>query len=146
MDSVERQVCSSSIRLPCESYLNAQIWLEQTYQNQSDYLIEGYVSSLLEKPYTDLTQNYHYDLATFWKLVGPSKKKSFRETYGDIASLILVPTKKMMLWAAMRFWDSSYRCFTFGKKDLIPTIEEYLILIGVDLQHPNKVYNKKPRA
>ena len=46
----------------------------------------------------------------------------------------------------MRFWDPSYRCFTFGKEDLVPTIEEYSVLIGENLQCPDKVYNKKPRA
>ena len=29
---------------------------------------------------------------------------------------------------------------------MVPIIEEYLVLISVDLQHPDKVYNKKPRA
>ena len=46
----------------------------------------------------------------------------------------------------MRFWDPFYRCFTFGKKDLVPTIEEYSVLIGTNLQHLDKVYNKKPKA
>ena len=75
-----------------------------------------------------------------------SKNKSFRETYGDIAFLISVPIKETMLRAAMRFWDLSYRCFTFDKEDLVPTIEEYSVLMGVDLQHLDKVYNKKPRV
>ena len=46
----------------------------------------------------------------------------------------------------MKFWDPSYQCFTFGKEDLVPTIEEYSVLVGVDLQHLKKVYNKKPRV
>ena len=46
----------------------------------------------------------------------------------------------------MRFWDSSYRCFTFGKNDLVPTIEEYSILIDVELQHPDKIYIQKSRT
>ena len=64
---------------------------------------------------------------------GISKKKRFRETYGDIASLISVPLEKPLLGAAMRFWDPSYRCFTFGKNDLVPIVEEYSVLIGVEL-------------
>ena len=78
--------------------------------------------------------------------VGMSKMKKFRETYGDIASLISIPIEEPVLRAALRFWDPSYRCFTFGKEDLIPTIEEYSVLMGIDLQYPNKVYNKKPIA
>ena len=46
----------------------------------------------------------------------------------------------------MRFQDPSYRCFTFGKNDSVPTVEEYSVLIGIELQYPNKVYNQKPRA
>ena len=42
----------------------------------------------------------------------------------------------------MRFWDPSYKCFTFGKENLVSTIEEYSVLIGVYLQHPDKVYKE----
>ena len=46
----------------------------------------------------------------------------------------------------MRFWDYSYKCFTFSNEDLVPTIEEYSILMGVKLQHSDKVYVRKPRS
>ena len=91
--------------------------------------------------YTDLTQNHLFDLATLWEQFGISKKKRFRETYSDIISLNSVSVEEPLLRAAMRFWDSSYRCFTFGKNDLVPTVEEYSVLIGVELQHLDKVYN-----
>ena len=95
MDS-ERLVCSSSARIPC--------WCERIHQSQVDYLILGYVLSLSEKPYMDLTQNCLSNLATLWEQFGISKKKRFRETYGDIASLISVPVEEPLLQAAMRFW------------------------------------------
>ena len=57
-----------------------------------------------------------------------------------------MPIEEPVLRVALRFWDLSYRCFAFGKEDLVPTIEEYSILIGLDLQYPDKVYNKKTRA
>ena len=60
------------------------------------------------------------------------------------ASLISVPFEEPILRVALRFWDLFYRCFTFGKEDLVPTIEEYSVLIDVDLQCPDKIYNKKP--
>ena len=97
-------------------------------------MIVDYVSSLPKEPYTDLTQNLLSDLATLWEQFGISEKKKFREMYGDIASLILVPIEEPLLRAAMRFWDPSYKCCTFGKNDLVPTIEEYSILINVKLQ------------
>ena len=60
-------------------------------------MILSYVSSLLEEPYTNLTQNRLSDLATLWEQFGISKKKRFHETYGDIASLILVPIEEPLL-------------------------------------------------
>ena len=96
--------------------------------------------------YTDLTQNRLSDLTTLWEQFGISEKKRFRETYSDIASLILVLVEKPLLRAAMRFWDPSYRYFAFSKNDLVSTIEEYSVLIGVELQYPDKVYNQKSRA
>ena len=70
----------------------------------------------------------------------------FRKTYGDIASLISVPIEELVLRAALRFWDPSYRCFTFDKEDLVPTIEEYSVLMGIGLQYLDKAYNRKPKA
>ena len=145
MDS-EHLVCSSLARLYCESYSDTLSWSKRIHQSQGDCLISSQVSSLPEKPYTDLTQNRLSDLATLWEQFSISKKKRFRDIYGDIASLILVPVEEPLLRAVMRFWDPSYRCFTFGKNDLVPTVEEYSILIGVELQHPDKVYNQKSRA
>ena len=92
-----------------------------------------HVSSLPEESYADFTQNHPSNLASLWGQFGTSKKKKFRETYGDITSLISVPFEEPVLRAALRFWDPSYRCFTFGKEDLVSTIEEYSVLIGVDL-------------
>ena len=146
MDSIECRICSSSARLPCDSYSSTQSQSEQIHKSQGDCLTLSYVSSLPEEPYTDLTQNCLSDLATLWGQFDTSKKKTFQEIYGGIASLISVPIEEPLLRVSLRFWDPSYQCFTFGKKDLVPTIEEYSVLIGVDLQHPGKVYNKKPRT
>ena len=145
MDS-KRLVCSSLAKLPYESYPDTLSWSEQIRQSQCDCLISGYVSSLSKEPYTDLTQNRLFDLATLWEQFDISKKKRFRETYGDIASLISIPIEEPLLWAALRFWNPSYQCFTFGKDDLVPTVEEYSVLIRLELQHPDKVYNQKSRA
>ena len=139
-------VCSFSARLSCESYSDTLKWSEQIHQSQGDCLIPSYMSSLSEEPYTDLTQNHLSDLTTLWEQFSISEKKRFRDTYSDIVSLILVHVEEPLLRAVMRFWDPSYRCFTFGKNDLVPTVEEYSILIGVELQHPDKVYNQKPRV
>ena len=102
--------------------------------------------SELKKPYTNLTQNRLSDLTILWEQLDISKKKRFCKAYCDIVSLISVPTEEPLLRAVMRFWDPSYKCFTFGKNDLVPIVKEYSVLIGVELQHPDKVYNQKSRA
>ena len=106
-------------------------------------MTKDYISSPPEEPYTNFTPS---DLTTFWGQFGILEKQKFRKTYGVIAFLISVPIEEPVLQVALRFWDLSYRCFAFGKKDLVLTIEEYSILIGLDLQYSDKVYNKKPRA
>ena len=97
MDSVECQVCSSSARFPCDSYLSTKSWSEQIHKSQGDYLTMDYVSSFPEELYTDLTQNFLSDLATLCGQFGTSKKKQLREIYGDIASLISVPIEEPLL-------------------------------------------------
>ena len=146
MESTKCRVCSSSDRLPCDSYLSTQSWSKQIHKSQGDCLTTDYVLSLPEEPYTNFTQNHLSDLVTLWEQFGTSKKKQFCETYGDIASLTSIPLEEPVLREALRFWDPLYRCFTFGKEDLVPTIEEYSVLIGIDLQHSDKVYNKKPKV
>ena len=81
----------------------------------------------------DFTQSCLSDLTTLWGQFGMLEKQKFRKTYGDIASLISVPIEELVRRAVLRFWDPSYRCFTFGKEELVPTVEEYSILMGIDL-------------
>ena len=66
MDSTECRICSSSIRLPCGSYLSTQSWSKQVHKSQGKCLARDFESSLLEEPYTDFTQSCLSDLATLW--------------------------------------------------------------------------------
>ncbi|MBA0636175.1 hypothetical protein Godav_024928 [Gossypium davidsonii] len=36
---------------------------------------------------------------------------------------------KHLFRALAQFWNPTYSCFTFGKVDLVPTIEEYMALL-----------------
>ena len=133
MDFTKCRICSSSARCLCDSYSSTQSWSEQIHKSQGDCLTMVHVSSLPEEFYADFTQNHLSDLATLWGHFSTSKKKKFHEIYDDVASLISVPFEEHVLRVALRFWDPSYLCFTFGKEDLVPTIKEYSVLIGVDL-------------
>ena len=97
MDSIECRVCSSSTRLPCDSYSSTQNLSVQIHNRQGDFLIMDYVSSLREEPYIDLIQNHLSDLATLWAQFGTSEKKKFYETYNNIAFLMLVPIEELLL-------------------------------------------------
>ena len=128
MDSTECHICSSSVKLPCGSYLSTQSWSKQVYKSQGDCLARDFVSSLPREPYTDFTQGCLSDLATLWGQFGLLERQEFHKTYGDIDLLISIPIEESVLRAVLRFWDLSYRCFTFGKEGLAPTIEEYSVL------------------
>ncbi|MBA0876112.1 hypothetical protein Goshw_001823 [Gossypium schwendimanii] len=36
---------------------------------------------------------------------------------------------KYLFRALAQFWNPAYSCFTFGKVDLVPTVEEYTTLL-----------------
>ena len=65
--------------------------------------------------------------------------------YGDIALLLLVKVDEQLLKAIILFWDPSYRCFTFNREDLTPTVEEYAALLRISPPNPNKVFWKNQR-
>ncbi|KAK5775609.1 hypothetical protein PVK06_043517 [Gossypium arboreum] len=46
----------------------------------------------------------------------------------------------------VRFWDPAYQCFTFNRKDMTPTIEEYVALLCVENAQFYKVYVKEPKS
>ena len=43
------------------------------------------------------------------------------------------------------FWDPSYRCFTFNREDLIPTVEEFATLLRISPPNTDKVFWKKSK-
>ncbi|MBA0818576.1 hypothetical protein Gohar_021380, partial [Gossypium harknessii] len=45
-------------------------------------------------------------------------------------------------YALAQFWNSAYSCFTFGEVDLVPTIEEYTVLLRCPKIQADKVYSK----
>ncbi|MFQ6660404.1 hypothetical protein Gotur_028940 [Gossypium turneri] len=36
---------------------------------------------------------------------------------------------KRLFRALTQFWNTAYSCFTFGKVDIVPTVEEYMVLL-----------------
>ena len=133
MKSPKKLVCSLSARLPYQEALKVQAWSEKVQRIEGNCLIDGYVSSLLEEVHVDLSQNKLTELAGLWELVSGPNKRKFYDLYGQIASLITVEVDEPLIRAAIQFWDPSHKCFTFNEEDLMPTAEEYSILIRLNL-------------
>ncbi|XP_039030572.1 uncharacterized protein LOC120165052 [Hibiscus syriacus] len=68
----------------------------------------------------------------------------FCQLYGDIPYLLEVSVDRNLFRALAQFWNPAYSCFTFGKVDLTPTIEEYQALIRCPRAQVDRVYTKPP--
>ncbi|MFQ6669456.1 hypothetical protein Gotur_034698 [Gossypium turneri] len=53
-----------------------------------------------------------------------------------------VKVDKHLFRALAQFWNPAYSCFTFGKVDLVPTIEEYVALLRCSKFQVDKVYSR----
>ncbi|MFQ6662449.1 hypothetical protein Gotur_030288 [Gossypium turneri] len=49
---------------------------------------------------------------------------------------------KHLFRALAQFWNPAYSCFTFGKVDLVPTIEEYIALLRCSRIQVDRIYSK----
>ncbi|MBA0854709.1 hypothetical protein Goshw_004009 [Gossypium schwendimanii] len=67
----------------------------------------------------------------------------FWEKYGDVAQLLFVKPDDDLLKAMVRFWDPTYRCFTFNEVDMVLTIEEYSTLFHYDFRDKLRIYWKR---
>ena len=77
MKSPKKLVCSSSARLPYQEALKVQAWSEDIQRAEGNCLIDGYVFSLSEEVYVDLSQNKLTELAGLWELVSGPNKRNF---------------------------------------------------------------------
>ncbi|MBA0662539.1 hypothetical protein Goklo_006639 [Gossypium klotzschianum] len=51
-------------------------------------------------------------------------------------------THKHLFRALVQFWNPTYSCFTFGKVDLVPTIEEYMALLWCSKIQVDRAYSR----
>ncbi|MBA0779742.1 hypothetical protein Gotri_003954 [Gossypium trilobum] len=87
-------------------------WSKMTQRGKGDSLGEGYVSELWDFTCISVTQNNLQELKEVW------------DQWND------------------DFWNLAYNCFTFGKVDLVPTIEEYMALLRFSKIQVDRVYSK----
>ncbi|MBA0731672.1 hypothetical protein Golax_022711 [Gossypium laxum] len=49
---------------------------------------------------------------------------------------------KHLFRALAQYWNLAYSCFTFGKVDLVPTVEEYTTLLRCPRIQVDKAYSR----
>ena len=91
---------------------------------KGDCLPEGFVFELPSAVYPKIPEIKKIEeLKTIWDNWTVERQEAFTAKYGDITLLLLVEVDEQLLKAIILFWDPSYRCFTFNRENLIPTVE-----------------------
>ncbi|MBA0787087.1 hypothetical protein Gotri_026732 [Gossypium trilobum] len=113
-----------------------------TQREKCDSLVEGYVSELWDFTRVSVTQNNLQELKEIWDQWNNEVRQLFYSNYGDLPYLIDMKIDKRLFQAIAQFWNPAYSCFTFGKVNLVPTIEEYMALLRCSNIQVDKVYSK----
>ena len=66
----------------------------------------------------------------------------FSSSYGDLPYLLDIKVDEYLFQAFVQYWNPAYSCFTFGRVDLVPTIEEYTALLRCPKIQVDKVYSR----
>ncbi|MBA0753588.1 hypothetical protein Gogos_020417 [Gossypium gossypioides] len=115
---------------------------EKVQQEKGDSLGEGYVSELWDFTRISVTQDGLQELKEIWDQWDNEIKQPFYSNYSDLPYLLDVRVDKHLFRALTQFWNPAYSCFTFGKVDLVPTIEEYTTLLRCPRIQVDKAYSK----
>ncbi|MBA0881824.1 hypothetical protein Goshw_025684, partial [Gossypium schwendimanii] len=81
-----------------------------------------------------IIQNDLREMKEIWNQWDDDTKQLLHYNYGDLPYLFSVKVDKHLFRALAQFWNPAYNCFTFGKVDLVPTVEDLRDLV---LVHPD---------
>ncbi|KAG8500515.1 hypothetical protein CXB51_004497 [Gossypium anomalum] len=95
----------------------------------------------LAKKHT-VVQNDLQELKELWSPWDDQMKQLLYCNYGDIPYLLDVKVDRYLFCVMAQFWNSTYSCFTFGKVDLAPTVEEYTALLRCLRFQVDKIYSR----
>ncbi|MBA0634522.1 hypothetical protein Godav_029187, partial [Gossypium davidsonii] len=115
---------------------------ETTQREKGDSLADGYVLELWDFTRISVTQNNLQEWKEIWDQWNDEVRQLFYNNYGDLPYLLDVKVDKHLFRALAQSWNPAYNCFTFGKVDLVPTIEEYVALLRCLKFQVDKVYSK----
>ncbi|KAG8500533.1 hypothetical protein CXB51_004496 [Gossypium anomalum] len=115
-------------------------WSEKLQSERGDSLAEGYVSEWQDFTRINVAQNELQELRDVWASWDEGTKQLFYQNYGDISYLLDARVDKHLFRGMVQFWNSAYKCFTFGEVDLVPTMEEYTALLRCPRVQVRKAY------
>ncbi|MBA0785225.1 hypothetical protein Gotri_025918 [Gossypium trilobum] len=69
-------------------------------------------------------------------------KQLFYFNYGDLPYLLDIKVDEQLFRALAQYWNPTYSCFTFGKVDLVLTVEEYTALLCFPRFQVDKAYSR----
>ncbi|MBA0785988.1 hypothetical protein Gotri_026681, partial [Gossypium trilobum] len=111
-------------------------------REKGDSLAEGYISELWDFTRVSVTQHNLQELKEIWEQWNNEVRQLFYSNYGDLPYLLDMKVDKCLFRALAQFWNPAYSCFTFGKVDLVPTIEEYMALLRCSRIQVDRIYSK----
>ncbi|MBA0844725.1 hypothetical protein Goarm_022245 [Gossypium armourianum] len=117
--------------------------LEDTQSREGDCQIASFDLSLPQIVCMDCRRNFGDELKGIWQSWDEAKKTCFWDKYGSVAQLLFVKPDDVLLKAMVRFWDPTYRFFTFNEVDMVPTIEEHSTILHYDFRDPLRIYCKQ---
>ncbi|MBA0729797.1 hypothetical protein Golax_022586 [Gossypium laxum] len=107
-----------------------------------DSLTKGYVSKLWDFTRISIVQNDLREMKEIWDQWDDEIKKLFYFNYSDLLYLLSIKVDKHLFRDLAQFWNPAFTCFTFGKVDLVPTVEEYTTLLRCPKIQIDKTYSR----
>ncbi|XP_016690659.1 uncharacterized protein [Gossypium hirsutum] len=118
------------------------VWSKKTQSGKGDSLAGGYTSELWNYTRISVTQNSLQELTVIWDHWNDETEQLFNSSFGDLTYLLDIKVDERLVRAIAQFWNPGYDCFTFGRVDLVPTIEEYTALLRCPKIQVDKVYSR----
>ncbi|KAJ1412108.1 hypothetical protein SESBI_20750 [Sesbania bispinosa] len=79
------------------------------------------------------------------RLMSKEDRDAFNRRYGRILDLLAIRVKTKSLSALAQFWNTDLRCFELPNLDMVPTIEEYGLMVRLSVKEKEVVYQYKGR-
>ncbi|MBA0672924.1 hypothetical protein Goklo_000082 [Gossypium klotzschianum] len=96
----------------------------------------------MEKGFLDKVED-NAAVQTWSEMTQYEKGDSLADGYvSELWDFTRISVDKHLFRALAQFWNPAYNCFTFGKVDLVPTIEEYMALLRCSKFQEDRAYSR----